>query len=411
MSRNTTPVVLSDARDLHYELRSFFGFNRFTDTGERHFDGLRIAVYENEFWTSKQRDGHSLHEISYRACYKPQLPAFFIGRFCRTDDTVYDPFMGRGTTLIEAQLHGCRALGNDINPLSRVMAAARLQPPKLAAIQRRLEEIDLPAAGDPDPDLLVFFAPDTLKELYGWRTYFRERQADGKFDMVDAWLQMVACNRLTGHSRGFFSVYTLPPNQATSVVAQRKINAKRNQTPEYRSTKDLILRKSKRLLRHPLPKCFGRDDAMILHESADRTGAIPAGSVALVVTSPPFLDTVDYVQDNWLRMWFCELEVQPGRIWQLKSLADWVARMTDVFAELRRILKPDGMVAFEVGEIRNGGLLLENEVVKAGSAAGLVAECIMINSQNFTKTANCWGVSNNTKGTNSNRIVVFRKKD
>ena len=32
----------------------------------------------NEYWTSGQRQAHSLHEISSRACYKPQLPAFFI---------------------------------------------------------------------------------------------------------------------------------------------------------------------------------------------------------------------------------------------------------------------------------------------------------------------------------------------
>ena len=73
---------------------------------------MQIPTQVGEFWTSKQRAGHSLHEISYRACYKPQLPAFFIQRFCQTDDVVYDPFMGRGTTLIEAQLHGCRAYGN-----------------------------------------------------------------------------------------------------------------------------------------------------------------------------------------------------------------------------------------------------------------------------------------------------------
>ena len=35
---------------------------------------------------------------------------------------------------------------------------------------------------------------------------------------------------------------------------------------------------------------------------------------------------------------------------------------------------------------------------------------VMINDQKFTKTANCWGVDNNTKGTNTNRIVVFRKR-
>ncbi len=52
----------------------------------------------NEFWTSAQRQGHSLHEISYRACFKPQLPAFFISRLTNEGDGVYDPFMGRRTT-------------------------------------------------------------------------------------------------------------------------------------------------------------------------------------------------------------------------------------------------------------------------------------------------------------------------
>ena len=34
----------------------------------------------------------------------------------------------------------------------------------------------------------------------------------------------------------------------------------------------------------------------------------------------------------------------------------------------------------------------------------------MLTYQEFTKTANCWGVDNNAKGTNTNRIVVFRKE-
>ena len=34
---------------------------------------------------------------------------------------------------------------------------------------------------------------------------------------------------------------------------------------------------------------------------------------------------------------------------------------------------------------------------------------VMINQQEFTKTANCWGVENNSKGTNTNRVVVLRR--
>ncbi len=366
---------------------------------------IYVPTEADEFWTAKQRAGHSIHEISYRACYKPQLPAYFIQKFCKPESVVYDPFMGRGTTLIEAQLHGHKVIGNDINPLSKVLTSPRLNPPMLTNIEKRLSEVDLSNDAEIDPDLLVFFHEDTLSEIYGWRTYFQQEQ----LDTVDAWLQMVACSRLTGHSSGFFSVFTLPPNLAASIASQRKINEKRNQKPEYRDTKALIYRKSKQLLRHNLPDHYWQDDVVLLTESADNTPQIPDESVDLVVTSPPFLDIVDYEQDNWLRMWFCNIEIEAGKIWQLKSLEDWVARMKDVLVELHRILKGTGKIAFEVGEVRNGEIFLENAVAKASVDAGFVPEKLMINTQRFTKTANCWGVSNNKKGTNSNRIVILKK--
>lgn len=364
-----------------------------------------VPAEADEFWTAKQRAGHSIHEISYRACYKPQLPAYFIEKFCESESVVYDPFMGRGTTLIEAQLHGHRVIGNDINPLSIILTSPRLNPPTLLDIEKRLYGVDLSNDTEIDPDLLVFFHEGTLREIYGWRTYFQQKQPD----TVDAWLQMVACSRLTGHSTGFFSVFTLPPNLAASVTSQRKINKKRNQSPEYRNTKELIHRKSKQLLRHSFPDHFWRNDAVLFTESADNTLKIAGESIDLVVTSPPFLDTVDYEQDNWLRMWFCDIEIEAGKIWQIKSLEDWVSRMTDVFMELHRILKRTGRIAFEVGEVRKGAVLLENAVAKAALDAGFVPEKLMINAQHFSKTANCWGVSNNSKGTNSNRIVILKK--
>jgi hypothetical protein len=48
-------------------------------------------------------------------------------------------------------------------------------------------------------------------------------------------------------------------------------------------------------------------------------------------------------------------------------------------------------------------------VVPLGIAAGFSCEAVLINQQAFTKTARIWGVGNNALGTNSNRIVVFRK--
>lgn len=367
------------------------------------------TVIEDEFWTAKQRDGHSLHEISYRACYKPQLPAFFIDRYSPPGGTVYDPFMGRGTTLVEGKLRGRHVAGNDTNPVSAVLTEPRLDPIDFARIRERLETIELPSAEIEDESLLVFFAPGTLRELYGWRAYFRERQAGAEFDHTDAWLRMVACNRLTGHSKGFFSVYTLPPNQATSVKAQQRINAKRNQTPEYRDTRALILKKSKSLLRHPAPPGFGSTSHRIFCQPADATPGIPDDSIDLVVTSPPFLNVVDYVGDNWLRNWLCDFSLDRSALWQSSNLDSWTANMRSTLAEQNRILRPGGWLAFEVGEVNKGKLNLDETIVDTGRAVGLRPDSVLINRQRFTKTANCWGVANNEGGTNTNRVVMFQK--
>lgn len=391
------------------ELKDFVEFGRPSETGSIPIPNGEVPVFVNEFWTSRQRVGHSLHEISYRACYKPQLPEFFIRRICQPGHVVYDPFMGRGTTLLEARLLGCHSWGNDINPLSPVLTAPRLNPPDTGEIRQRLRDADLTWTGEIDSNLLVFFEEKTLREIEGWRAWFRGRKGDGSFDRVDGWLQMVAANRLTGHSPGFFSVYTLPPNQATSVTAQRKINEKRNQIPSYRDTRAILWKKSLSLLGDPLPRDFSGRDVRISNSSAENTPLFPDNSVDLVVTSPPFVDTVDYRTDNWLRMWFCEVDNPGSNLWQIKSVQDWSEKMTLVFRELRRVLKPGGWIAFEVGEVRKGTVKLEDYVLQAALGAGLQPVCLFINSQVFTKTANCWGVNNNALGTNSNRIVLLKK--
>jgi hypothetical protein len=402
-------TIATDVHSLREELAGFRDFGKETLVGEHDCDGLCVPVFENEFWTAKQRDGHSLQEVSYRACFKPQLPEFFIRRFTAPGDAVYDPFMGRGTTLIEAALLGRSPIGNDVNPLSIVLAGSRLQPPPLAEIAERLQTLPLDEKADAREDLLVFYHPETLREIAAMRAYFIARRDSGQLDRADAWLQMVATNRLTGHSNGFFSVYTLPPNQATSVQAQRRINEKRNQTPEYRDTRRLMLKKSRQLLRDPLP---AQMRVPSLHTgSAAETPGIASDSVALVVTSPPFLNIVQYKIDNWLRAWFCGIPLDPVDVWEFRKLEDWAAAMGAALAELRRVLRPGGIVAFEVGEVHQGTLKLEETVVRVGRSAGLTPECIMINTQDFTKTSNCWGISNMERGTNSNRIVILRKPE
>ena len=152
-------------------------------------------------------------------------------------------------------------------------------------------------------------------------------------------------------------------------------------------------------------------DAQFFTGDARATPGIGPDTVRLTVTSPPFLDIVQYREDNWLRCWFCGLDEDAiGRtVTMARTIGDWEVVMGEVFRELFRITMPEGYVAFEVGEVRKKTVRLEEHVVPLGIDAGFTGEGIIINQQSFSKTSHIWGVGNNQSGTNTNRIVVFSK--
>lgn len=388
------------------------GSSRVIDT---HPDGYPIIT--DEFWTSKQRKGSSIHEISYRACFKPQLPNYFINLFTKAQDIVYDPFGGRGTTAIEAALLNRNVIINDVNPLSAILTKARINIADITEIENRLQAIPFYPGEKANIDLSMFYHPDTESEIVSLRNYLIERKASGKEDYVDAWIRMVATNRLSGHSKNFFSVYTLPPNQACSAKKQSEMNKKYGREPEYKPVKEIILTKSYALQKDISEEIrtqmleIGRK-ALFLNNEASHTPQIKDSSVSLVVTSPPFLDVIDYAGDNWLRCWFNDIDMDAvqSKITVVNKLDKWEKYMKSVLAELYRVIKPGGMIAFEVGEVRNGKIKLDESILPLGKDLGFEITGVLLNTQVFTKTSNIWGVSNNRKGTNTNRIVLMKKR-
>ena len=403
---------------LHFEGADRLAPERLTDELERwHRYGRKtvvetyrgVPVFANEFWTAKQRAAHSLHEISYRACFKPQLPRFFITRLTEPGDVVFDPFMGRGTTLLEAALLGRDALGNDVNPISRILVEARLDPPRRSDVEDRLGRLALDGPAEHPEGFDAFFQERTLDQICRLRAYLLEREAAGRLDRVDRWIRMVAMNRLTGHSRGFFSVYTLPPNQATTIERQRKNNERRGQTPEYRDVAALILRKTRALLRDvreavPTGRCQG-----FLRQSVAAPFGYAGSPVALAVTSPPFLNVVNYRHDNWMRCWFAGVDPGTVAVTQTSKLEDWKDLVRRALVNVAAVTRRGGAFAFEVGEVQRGSLLLDQVVADVARETAWEPVCIVVNEQRFTKTSNTWGIDNNRGGTNSNRIVVLRR--
>lgn len=400
------PVRAADTSEAFLsDIRAFcrFGEKTVVDTQDT------IPYFVNAFWTAGQRQAHSIHEVSYRACFKAQLPEFFISRLTKPGDVVFDPFMGRGTTPVQAALMQRQAFGNDINPLSVILSRPRLRPITLQAVMSALQTVDWSQGKIGREDLLAFYHPKTLQKLEALRLWIADRAPldTDDVDPVADWIRMVAINRLSGHSPGFFSGRSMPPNQAVSVKAQVKINEKSGVQPPERDVAQIIAKKTRTLLKDGAPPSEAQ---FSLHTGpAWNVPDIADGSVDLVVTSPPFLDIVHYAGDNWLRCWFAGINPDSVALDMHRTEDAWTLMVTRVLQEQARILRPGGHVAFEVGEVRNGKILLEKLVWRAAEGLPFARLGVLVNSQEFTKTANCWGVSNNKGGTNSNRIVMLKR--
>ena len=341
---------------------------------------------------------------------------------------------------------GRRAAGSDINPLCSMLAQPRFNPPLLREVESRLlnilrkSEVDNSSLDAIDSlhreleynedistdDLLIFYHPSTLWQLLVLKKWFVDRESQDSFDEVDGWIRMVCINRLSGHSSGFFSVRTMPPNQAVSVESQHQINLRNGQKPEPRDVAKIVIKKSRSLLRsmqfdqrqlslldnsqygerqetdqlpNPVLETTSADDLFYLDDS----------STNLIVTSPPFLNIVDYKKDNWLRCWFAGIDVKKLKISSYSSIEDWKNFVRGAFEEMCRVTRKGGHIAFEVGEVRNGEVQLEKTVLQAVKGLPLHRKEVLINQQSFTKTSNLWGIANNQAGTNTNRIVLLQR--
>lgn len=101
-----------------------------------------ITDLKKQNWDFKRVDTkrmtHGIHK--YPARMVPQISTELIKTFSSKGDIVLDPFVGSGTVITEAFILGRKAIGNDLNPLARLIASVRTTPiRKLGDIKGVLE--------------------------------------------------------------------------------------------------------------------------------------------------------------------------------------------------------------------------------------------------------------------------------
>lgn len=117
---------------------------------------------------------HSLHP--YLGKFIPQLVEVFLGRYFAPQDSVYDPFVGSGTTLVEANVFGAASVGCDISAFNCLLSRVKTASYSLGALELglkgALEEVrrsPVMSGEEPSEWLRAWYSERALGELLAYR--------------------------------------------------------------------------------------------------------------------------------------------------------------------------------------------------------------------------------------------------
>ena len=250
---------------------------------------------------------HPFHSICpYFAMFPEQFVEQQLLSYTAPGDVVFDPFCGRGTTVFEGLLRNRKAAGSDVNPVAVCIASAKATAPTLNAIIQRIDQLEEsfgPERADGCPPTPFFercYEAKTLSEILFVRQSLRWRT-----DAVDCFVAAIMLGILHGesHRSEFCLSNRMPRTISTKPDYSIRWWAERQLRAPRRNVFD-TLRKTA-LFRYRMPPAERRGT---VREADARTvgNAFPElnRKVDLVVTSPPYLDTTDYAEDQWLRLWF-----------------------------------------------------------------------------------------------------------
>jgi hypothetical protein len=98
-------------------------------TRPQRFSALRDAALDAGYVSLGSRRTASPHEFyRYPARFSPSFARAAIEAFTERGDLVLDPYVGGGTTVVEARLAGRLAVGSDLNPLAILVSQVKARP-------------------------------------------------------------------------------------------------------------------------------------------------------------------------------------------------------------------------------------------------------------------------------------------
>ena len=305
---------------------------------------------------------HPLHSICpYFAMFPEEFVAKQVLAYTKRGEWVFDPFSGRGTTVFESLLNGRPAAGTDLNPVAACIAGAKANPPRLLNVLKRLRELQDQFAAQPAvedarelPEFFLWcFHERTLSELM-----FLRRELQWVTSKVDRFIAAVALGCLHGESHKTPNCLSNRMPRTISTKPEYSVrwwSARGLSSPPERRTFEVLSTLARFRLEAEVPSLVGE---VKLRDARQAGNAFPSlhEKVALIVTSPPYLDTTDYVEDQWLRLWFLRGPCKPrggvNKDDRHTRLDNYWQFLTETWSGVRPLLKRGTHVVVRIGGTR-----------------------------------------------------------
>jgi hypothetical protein len=232
----------------------------------------------------------------------------WIKKLTKPDETVLDPFSGRGTTALTALLCGRNAISSDVNDVAVCLTKAKTRPPSYRRLRSRLAELRnnfdpeiwTTAAADMDEFFHYAYSPVTLRQVL----YLRA-SLDWKKSRVDNMIAALTLGSLHGEATS---------QRYLSNQMPRTISTKPRYSVNFWKTRQLVApeRDAFEVLadmaafRYASPMPEG--DSLVLHTDMRNLPRVIESTtdrpLRCAITSPPYLNVTSFEEDQWLRLWF-----------------------------------------------------------------------------------------------------------
>lgn len=302
--------------------------------------------------------GHAWHSLcSYHGKLKPAIAHFLVEKFSKPGDVVVDPLSGVGTIPLEACLQGRIGIGNDLSELAFCVTKAKVEKPKLEDCLSLLDDlnkyindqkksthiisqVDKYSSFGFNGKLLSYFHEDTFKEILCARNFFvpKIKSISSEEAMVfSCLLHVLHGNRPYALSR---NSHPLTPYAPTGEYIYKNLieHVKNKLVSSYKNVDFSNY-------------CYGKSIYGDYQKLAEYNLLAD-----IIISSPPFADSMRFYMQNWMRLWLCGWEDLDYKNADSVFLDQKQKKDFDVYLPFFEtccdILKPNGKVILHLGKTK-----------------------------------------------------------